>query len=151
AGGGPGGISKPRRLFPSCLQEERCFGGRRLGFLQPLPNFYTPALPPGITFRPGTRMRVGVPEDRSGAREGVQMRSISIHRASRGWKGLSLLVLAGLSPLALMAPVSAAEWPAWRGPGQGGVSTETGLISKWSPEGENVIWRAPLVGRSTPV
>jgi outer membrane protein assembly factor BamB len=48
-------------------------------------------------------------------------------------------------------PLAAGEWPAWRGPGQDGVSSETGLISKWSPAGENVAWHADLVGRSTPV
>src|SRR5688572_17858509 len=47
-------------------------------------------------------------------------------------------------------PLSAGEWPAWRGPGQNGISPETGLISSWSPAGENVAWRADLVGRSTP-
>jgi outer membrane protein assembly factor BamB len=46
---------------------------------------------------------------------------------------------------------AAGEWPAWRGPGQSGVSPDTGLISKWSPAGENVVWRADLIGRSTPV
>lgn len=51
---------------------------------------------------------------------------------------------------ALAQPLSAGEWPAWRGPGQNGVSTETGLISSWSPAGENVAWRADLIGRSTP-
>ena len=53
--------------------------------------------------------------------------------------------------LSLHGPLSAAEWPAWRGPGQDGVSPETGLVSQWSPEGENVVWRADLIGRSTPV
>jgi outer membrane protein assembly factor BamB len=54
--------------------------------------------------------------------------------------------------LSLLAAGAAAagEWPAWRGPGQDGVSPETGLISSWSPAGENVAWRADLVGRSTP-
>jgi outer membrane protein assembly factor BamB len=54
--------------------------------------------------------------------------------------------------LALAAPpLTAGEWPAWRGPGQDGVSSETGLISRWSTAGENLLWRADLVGRSTPV
>ncbi len=49
------------------------------------------------------------------------------------------------------APPATAEWPYWRGPGQDGISPETGLISSWSPAGENVVWHADLVGRSTPV
>ena len=45
----------------------------------------------------------------------------------------------------------ATEWPSWRGPNYDGTSTETGLISEWSPDGENLIWHAPFIGRSTPV
>jgi len=59
------------------------------------------------------------------------------------------LILA--TALATTASVSAAEWPGWRGPTYDGVSTETGLISNWSPEGENLIWQADFIGRSTPV
>lgn len=57
---------------------------------------------------------------------------------------LTLVVL--LVPLAF-----AGEWPTWRGPDYNGVSDETGLIDQWSPEGENLIWNAEFVGRSTPV
>ena len=52
-----------------------------------------------------------------------------------------------LNPLA----ASHADWPGWRGPWQNGVSMEKGLISHWSPEGENLIWRKDFSGRSTPV
>ncbi|MCZ6600446.1 MAG: PQQ-binding-like beta-propeller repeat protein [Acidobacteria bacterium] len=45
----------------------------------------------------------------------------------------------------------AEDWPAWRGPRQDGTSTETGLVSSWSPGGENMIWKAEFIGRSTPV
>jgi len=45
----------------------------------------------------------------------------------------------------------AQDWPNWRGPGQNGVSTATGLISTWSLNGENLIWQADFIGRSTPV
>ncbi len=47
--------------------------------------------------------------------------------------------------------VPASDWPNWRGPNQNGASTETGLISTWSLEGENLIWQADFIGRSTPV
>lgn len=44
------------------------------------------------------------------------------------------------------------DWPNWRGPELNGVSRETGLVDRWSPEGENVLWkRADLGGRSTPI
>lgn len=61
--------------------------------------------------------------------------------------GLALLLAAAAATTTL----TAAEWPGWRGPRQSAVSPETGLVSRWSPEGENLVWRADLVGRSTPV
>jgi outer membrane protein assembly factor BamB len=45
----------------------------------------------------------------------------------------------------------ATDWPSWRGPNQNGISLETGLISSWSVDGENLIWRADFIGRSTPI
>ena len=47
--------------------------------------------------------------------------------------------------------LQAADWSHWRGPSRNGVSTETGLIDSWSAEGENLLWRADFIGRSTPV
>ncbi|MFQ5865071.1 MAG: PQQ-binding-like beta-propeller repeat protein [bacterium] len=47
--------------------------------------------------------------------------------------------------------VLASDWPSWRGPNQNGVSDEIGLISTWSLDGENLIWRADFIGRSTPI
>jgi len=43
------------------------------------------------------------------------------------------------------------DWTDWRGPLRDGHSFETGLPSSWSPEGENLAWRAPYGGRSTPI
>jgi outer membrane protein assembly factor BamB len=58
----------------------------------------------------------------------------------------------GLLIVALAATgATASEWPMWRGASFDGVSDETGLVSSWSPEGENVIWKADFIGRSTPV
>ena len=45
----------------------------------------------------------------------------------------------------------AADWPNWRGPQVRGTSTQTGLISQWSTEGTNLLWRQDFTGRSTPV
>ena len=62
--------------------------------------------------------------------------------------GLSLALLALLaSP---PRPVRAAEWPYWRGPLSNNVSEDTGLPSRWTRGGENMLWRAEWVGRSTP-
>ena len=52
--------------------------------------------------------------------------------------------------LGLAVPAVAQDWPSWRGRGQTGVSDETGLVSSWSPDGENLIWSDSWVGRSTP-
>ncbi len=54
--------------------------------------------------------------------------------------------------IALVAPVFAANWPAWRGPTGDGVCAETGLPVKWSPA-ENVKWKTPLPerGNSSPI
>ena len=44
------------------------------------------------------------------------------------------------------------DWPHWRGPEWNGISREKGLVSKWSPRGENVLWAKPeLATRSTPI
>ena len=45
----------------------------------------------------------------------------------------------------------APDWPDWRGPARNGMSTETGLPSKWSVSGENLAWEVPYGGRSGPV
>ena len=68
-----------------------------------------------------------------------------------------VLTLAGLSILSLcmtaQAPrrVSVGDWPEVRGPQRDGTSKETGLIDKWSPEGNNLLWRVPYGGRSAPI
>jgi outer membrane protein assembly factor BamB len=53
--------------------------------------------------------------------------------------------------LVLGSPAWAADWLHWRGPEQNGVSRDTGLPDKWSPGGENLIWKQPFGGRSAPV
>ena len=42
-------------------------------------------------------------------------------------------------------------WSNWRGPNQTGVSDEKGLPSSWSPEGQNLVWKVPVGGRSAPI
>ena len=45
----------------------------------------------------------------------------------------------------------ASDWPSWRGPNQNGSSSQTGLISSWSLDGDNLLWKADFIGRSTPI
>lgn len=51
----------------------------------------------------------------------------------------------------LVSGLFASDWPGWRGPHQTGVSDETGLVSSWALDGNNLIWRKDFTGRSTPV
>jgi outer membrane protein assembly factor BamB len=51
--------------------------------------------------------------------------------------------------------VRATDWYQWRGPEQNGVSRETNLPDRWSPNPKapdsNLIWKAPYGSRSTPI
>ena len=49
------------------------------------------------------------------------------------------------------AGAPAADWPDWRGPARDGRSAEIGLPSRWSPAGENLLWKAPYGCRSAPI
>src|SRR5262249_31142557 len=46
---------------------------------------------------------------------------------------------------------SGSDWTEWRGPARDGVSQEKGLPVRWSPNGENLVWKAPYGGRSAPI
>lgn len=52
---------------------------------------------------------------------------------------------------AFPTPALAADWPAWRGPRDNGAAAEKAVVTSWSPEGENVLWKSEVGGRSTPV
>ena len=53
--------------------------------------------------------------------------------------------------LLVCASLPASDWAFWRGVNQNGVSADTGLPSNWSPDGENLIWKADVGTRATPV
>ncbi|MBI5768474.1 MAG: PQQ-binding-like beta-propeller repeat protein [Verrucomicrobia bacterium] len=57
-----------------------------------------------------------------------------------------------LAVFGMVAPLFAANWPAWRGPTHDGVTEETNLPLRWSAT-QNVKWKTPLPdrGNSTPV
>ena len=46
---------------------------------------------------------------------------------------------------------SGSDWTDWRGPARDGISREKGLAERWSPKGENLVWKAPYGGRSAPI
>jgi outer membrane protein assembly factor BamB len=70
--------------------------------------------------------------------------SFKLSKGVRVWVAAALLVPA-------TGVLSGADWPEWRGPARTGASAETGLPEKWSPAGENLAWRVPIGGRSSPV
>jgi outer membrane protein assembly factor BamB len=47
--------------------------------------------------------------------------------------------------------VALGDWPEMRGPNRDGVSRETGLIDRWTLNGENFLWRVAHGGRSAPI
>lgn len=56
-----------------------------------------------------------------------------------------------LSLMVFALPAIAGDWTEFRGPTRDGISSEKNLPVKWSPAGENLAWKAPYGGRSTPV
>jgi outer membrane protein assembly factor BamB len=60
------------------------------------------------------------------------------------WTGLA-------AALAMPGGAIAGDWPNWRGPHRTGVSDEKGLVARWTRAGENLIWKADLTARATPV
>jgi outer membrane protein assembly factor BamB len=68
----------------------------------------------------------------------------------RSWLTTATTTIAALAFLC-PAAATARDWYQWRGPEQNGVSRETNLPDKWTPDGENVLWTAPFGGMSSPV
>ena len=64
----------------------------------------------------------------------------------------SLAVLSLVLVFAAAIPVSAADWPQWRGPNRDGISPEKGLLQQWPQEGPKLVWKATDIGSgySTP-
>lgn len=66
--------------------------------------------------------------------------------AWRRHAGVTLLILSlGASP------VLAGDWTQWRGPSQIGATPEQAPVTKWSIDGENVVWKSDVGGRSIPI
>jgi outer membrane protein assembly factor BamB len=54
------------------------------------------------------------------------------------------LLLALLALSAAASSSSASDWPQFRGPARDGLSTETGWLAAWPPEGPKVLWRVQV-------
>src|ERR1041384_1358733 len=46
---------------------------------------------------------------------------------------------------------SGSDWTDWRGPARDGISREKGFAERWSPKGENLVWKAPYGGGLAPI
>ncbi len=51
-----------------------------------------------------------------------------------------------LVPLLAALPLTASDWPQWRGPERNGKSAETGLLQEWPEGGPALVWTARGVG-----
>lgn len=65
--------------------------------------------------------------------------------------GMRAFACAILALTAVGATADVKGWLNWRGPGQMGVSGETGLPDTWKPGGPNHLWDVKLKGAGTPV
>jgi hypothetical protein len=65
---------------------------------------------------------------------------MSVQRTSASYLLLTLVMAICVAPS--VSP--ARDWYQWRGPEQNGVSRETNLPEKWTLDGENVLWTAPV-------
>jgi outer membrane protein assembly factor BamB len=63
---------------------------------------------------------------------------------------MTALLLGAAAPLRSYNPANS-DWTDWRGPARDGRSAERGLPTDWSLAGENLAWKAPYGGRSTPI
>jgi outer membrane protein assembly factor BamB len=58
------------------------------------------------------------------------MKNLSLAVCSAG------IIFAGV----VLSPVFAADWPQWQGPDRTNVSSETGLLKQWPPQGPKLLW-----------
>lgn len=61
---------------------------------------------------------------------------------TRRW--CSLVLLAAAVVVLNGEKAGAADWPQFQGPNRNGISPETGLATKWAPEGPPVLWQIPV-------
>jgi len=54
--------------------------------------------------------------------------------------------LCGLVGLLSVVPVSAADWPGFRGSKRDGLSTDTGLLKEWPKDGPELVWKSTDLG-----
>ena len=68
-----------------------------------------------------------------------------------GRRGGSLLAFSALVVCGVATFCEGNDWPAWRGPESSGMTREKAVVTSWSEAGENLLWRLPIGGRTTPI
>ena len=61
-------------------------------------------------------------------------------------KARLLTAFAALCVFVSTVPVTAADWPQWRGPERNGISRETGLLKQWPAQGPKLLWQVNDLG-----
>ncbi len=74
------------------------------------------------------------------------MRADCSNRFAAKVTAVSVVTLASMSGLS-----HANDWPSWRGPEQTGMTREKAPVTSWSLDGHNLLWKAPVGGRTTPI
>lgn len=69
-------------------------------------------------------------------------------RRQRAWQaaGGGILVLVTVVVCHRVVAAAGADWPQWRGPARTGISTETGLLQQWPPNGPPLAWSTRNLG-----
>ncbi len=67
-----------------------------------------------------------------------------MNRSFLHWRRAGLLLVA-LPCIALTSPLTAADWPGFRGPGSSGISSDTNVPTQWS-DTKNLKWKLELPG-----
>lgn len=57
------------------------------------------------------------------------------------------IVLAGV----IVQSAAATDWAQWRGPEQNGNTREKAVVTEWSLDGKNVVWKSDVGGRANPI
>src|SRR3989304_6807483 len=79
-----------------------------------------------------------------GAPRGLKPAARQVSRIQRLCRDRLLLCV--LSVVVVPPAALAGDWPFWRGPEQTGLAREKAVVTSWSPEGTNVVWKVPIGG-----
>ncbi len=62
-----------------------------------------------------------------------------------------IFAIVAVAASCMLRPARAGDWPNWRGPEQTGMTREKAPVRSWAEGGENLLWKVPVGGRTTPI